>query len=343
MPTLPPLPRPNRRRIHKIIHTTRDKEHARRLMAILLLHEGRSVTDVHLLTGAARSTIGRWLSWYRHEGVESLASLPAGRAPVLPVAKIVTVLVLLMQFSPQDFGYQRSRWCTELLAININMLMGLNVAASTLRRWLPRMGIVWRRPVPTLRIKDPAYQEKMAQIEEALAKCDQANPVFYEDEVDIDLNPKLGADWMFRARQKRVVTPGQNVKHYLAGVLHARTGRVLYVSGIKKNSSLFIAMLEKLRRHYRHANTITLILDNYIIHKSKQTEQWLRNNPKFRLIFQPVYSPWVNRIERLWHKLHETITRNHSCKNMESLLARVKSFMEHVSPFPGNGYGTAKM
>ena len=40
-------------------------------------------------------------------------------------------------------------------------------------------------------------------------------------------------------------------------------------------------MLEKLRRHYRRAKTITLILDNYIIHKSKQTERWLKENPKF--------------------------------------------------------------
>jgi hypothetical protein len=32
---------------------------------------------------------------------------------------------------------------------------------------------------------------------------------------------------MFRAQQKRVVTPGQNAKHYLAGVLHAGNGRVL--------------------------------------------------------------------------------------------------------------------
>ena len=45
------------------------KGHARRLMAILLLHEGRTITDVHHLTGAARSTIGRWLRWYRDEGV----------------------------------------------------------------------------------------------------------------------------------------------------------------------------------------------------------------------------------------------------------------------------------
>jgi hypothetical protein len=25
---------------------------------------------------------------------------------------------------------------------------------------------------------------------------DQRPPVFYQDEVDIDLNPKIGADWM---------------------------------------------------------------------------------------------------------------------------------------------------
>ena len=155
---------------------SRDKGHARRLMAILLLHEGRTITDVHHLTGAARSTIGRWLRWYRDEGIDALEALPAGRAPVLPIAKIVTLLVLLMQFSPQDFGYQRSRWCTELLAIKINRLTGLNVAASTLRRWLPRMGIVWRRPVPTLRIKDPAYQEKMANIDAGLRVPHDAGP-----------------------------------------------------------------------------------------------------------------------------------------------------------------------
>ncbi|MGB2517587.1 IS630 family transposase, partial [Shewanella algae] len=99
---------------------------------------------------------------------------------------------------------------------------------------------------------------------------------------------------------KRVVTPGNNRKHYLAGTLHTKTGKVLYVSSASKASELFIAVLEKLKRHYRKAKPITLILDNYIIHKSRKTLAWLKSNPKFRLLFQPVYSPWVNKIERLW-------------------------------------------
>ncbi len=102
-------------------------------------------------------------------------------------------------------------------------------------------------------------------------------------------------------------------------------------------------MLKLLKRQYRRAQTITLIIDNCIIHKSKKTQAWLKQNPKFILLFQPVYSPWVNKIEQLWHALHETVTRNHQCKNIWKLMERVKYFMDHASPFPGGGHGLMKV
>lgn len=74
---------------------------------------------------------------------------------------------------------------------------------------MPSAGIVWRRAAPTLRIRDPHKDEKMAAIHKALDECCAEHPVFYEDEVDIHLNPKIGADWQLRGQQKRVVTPGQ--------------------------------------------------------------------------------------------------------------------------------------
>lgn len=61
----------------------------------------------------------------------------------------------------------------------------------------------------------------MAANHKALDECSVEHPVFYEDEVDIHLNPKIGADWQLRGHQKRVVTPGQNEKYYLAGALHS--------------------------------------------------------------------------------------------------------------------------
>ncbi len=71
----------------------------------------------------------------------------------------------------------------------------------------------------------------MAAIHNVLDEYSAEHPVFYEDEVDIHLNPKIGADWQVRGQQKRVVTPGQNEKYYLAGVLHNGTDKVSYVGG----------------------------------------------------------------------------------------------------------------
>ncbi|ELL2221992.1 IS630 family transposase [Salmonella enterica] len=343
MPIIAAIPDEERQLMRKEAQQTHDKNHARRLIAMLMLHQGMTVTDVAGLLCAARSSVGRWINWFTLHGVEGLKSLRPGRAPRWPVADILQLLPLLVQRSPKDFGWLRSRWSTELLALVINRLFDVTLHRSTLHRYLRQADMVWRRAAPTLKIKDPHYEEKRLVIDQALAQEQTAHPVFYQDEVDIDLNPKIGADWMPKGQQKRIATPGQNQKHYLAGALHSGTGRVHYVSGSSKSSDLFISLLETLRRTYRRAKTITLVADNYIIHKSRKVERWLEENPKFRLLFLPMYSPWLNPIERLWLSLHETITRNHQCRYMWQLLKQVAQFMNAASLFPGNQQGLAKV
>ncbi|EJM6239692.1 IS630 family transposase [Salmonella enterica] len=343
MPIIAAIPDEERQLMRKEAQQTHDKNHARRLIAMLMLHQGMTVTDVARLLCAARSSVGRWINWFTLHGVEGLKSLRPGSAPRWPVADILQLLPLLVQRSPKDFGWLRSRWSTELLALVINRLFDVTLHRSTLHRYLRQADMVWRRAAPTLKIKDPHYEEKRLVIDQALAQEQTAHPVFYQDEVDIDLNPKIGADWMPKGQQKRIATPGQNQKHYLAGALHSGTGRVHYVSGSSKSSDLFISLLETLRRTYRRAKTITLVADNYIIHKSRKVERWLEENPKFRLLFLPMYSPWLNPIERLWLSLHETITRNHQCRYMWQLLKQVAQFMNAASLFPGNQQGLAKV
>ena len=89
------------------------------------------------------------------------------------------------------------------------------------------------------------------------------------------------------------------------------------------------------------ARRIVLIVDNYIIHKSHITRRWLANNPKFELLFQPAYHPWVNDIERLGKTLHDTVTRNHRHPSMKKLLYAVRRFLEVCQPWPGNAHALA--
>lgn len=91
----------------------------------------------------------------------------------------------------------------------------------------------------------------MAAIHDAPEKCSAEHSVFYEDEVDIHLNPGIGADWQFYGQQRRVVTPGQNEKYCLAGALHSGTGKASYTGGNGKSSVLCISLLKHLKATYQ--------------------------------------------------------------------------------------------
>ena len=120
----------------------------------------------------------------------------------------------------------------------------------------------------------------------------------YEDEVVIHLNPKIGPDYMLPGEQKTVLTPGQNVKYYLAGVRDTQTGRVIWIEGDRKRSAQFIELLKKLDRNYSDKKVIHIILDNYIIHSSKITQKTVeRFNGRIVLHFLPPYCPDDNKIE----------------------------------------------
>ncbi|ABG12742.1 hypothetical protein YPPY94_1765 [Yersinia pestis PY-94] len=57
MSIIAPIPRPERRLMQKAIHKTRDKDYARRLTAMLMLHRGDTVSHTARTLCAARSSV----------------------------------------------------------------------------------------------------------------------------------------------------------------------------------------------------------------------------------------------------------------------------------------------
>ena len=155
-----------------------------------------------------------------------------------------------------------------------------------------------------------------------------AHVVVFTGEVDIHLNPKTGSDWMLPGTQRLVLTPGNNEKRYLAGAYEPLHDRLVYVEGDRKASWIFMNLLRALLETYDRAQTIHVILDNYIIHKSRVTQAWLAEfGERLRLHFLPPYCPSENRIERIWLDLHANVTRNHRQKAIGALLDRVHGYL----------------
>lgn len=129
----------------------------------------------------------------------------------------------------------------------------------------------------------------MAAIRKALDECKVEHSVFYVNEVDIHLNPTIGTDLQQREQRKRMVTSGQIQKYHLTGALHSCTEKINYVDGSRKWLLLFINLLNYLDGICQLAKTITLIVDNYIIHMSENIRNELKANSKFKMIYQPFF------------------------------------------------------
>lgn len=336
------MPRPVRRRLRRTVQKSRDRDHVRRAMALLLLAAGQPLARTARQVCAARSTVGAWRGLYEEYGEAGLEPASRGRSPWTVTERLTMALETLLAGAPEDYGYVRSRWSSELLALELQRRLRVRIHASTVRRLLPRLGFAYRRARPVLVRRDPNKNSKLRAVARALRRR-RGTEVFYADEADVDFNPRIGAVWTRRGRQLGVPTPGQNRKHYLAGALNAHTGRLVWVEHPRKNTVLFMRLLDAVRRHYRRAQRIVFILDNYAIHKTDAVHQWLAENRKFRLVFQPTYSPWVNQIERLWKTLHDTVTRNHRCATFEELARRIARFLAVVQPFPGNQHALATL
>ena len=331
-----------RRQLRQVSQRSKDAGFVRRAMVLSWLLRGCSVSTVAENLMVARSTVYRWVDWFRDGGVAGLDRGLGGRPASTVTEKLLEAMATLLDETPRNFGYLRTTWSSELLAKALYEYFELEVHSSTVRRALRHTAFRWRRARPTLHKRDPRKAEKLAAIQQAINSNDPYTEVFFVDEADIDLNPRIGFTWSRRGQQTAIPTPGQNRKHYVAGALHAHSGRLVWVEHEKKNTALFMKLLNAIRRSYRRAQRIVLILDNYIVHKTDAVAHWLAKNPKFHFLFQPVYYPWINRIERLWKAMHDTVTRNHRCKTLTDLCQDVKRFFQVVQPFPGAGHGVAE-
>src|SRR5262249_58141168 len=90
---------------------------------------------------------------------------------------------------------------------------GRGVGRETTRRGLRREQIVWRRPRPVLGRRDPRREAILAELRGLLLGLPDDETVVFEDEVDVNLNPKVGCMWMRRGAQGPGPPPPPHAQH----------------------------------------------------------------------------------------------------------------------------------
>lgn len=324
------LPRPVRRRLGRLAQRTRDAQLRTRIQIVLLYHEGWGSPRISEALRCAPATAVRVAHRFQETGEAGLEDGRKENGSSKVDADLLQGLHEIVVRSPEDFGWSRPTWTREALVKTLARETGVRVSLSTMSRMLGGLQMRWgtARAIVLCPWSKRRKQWRLAQIRRVLAALLPDEVAYYQDEVDIHLNPKIGRDWMPKGKQKVVVTPGRNQKRYLSGALSVDGSELVYVTGHRKNTDLFLAQLSALKKRHPRARRIHLVLDNYTIHSSKRTRRYIAEHGElFQLHFLPPYTPEENHIERLWGDLHANVTRNHRCKKIDDLLDRVHEYM----------------
>lgn len=306
-----------------------------RLLIIIHAAAGWTRRKVALAVGCCERTVTRVCARWVEEGEAGLVDRREDNGLCLADEQYERTITWIISQGTDGFCHSRPTWTLKLIIETARQYTGKTVSTSTMSRLLKRIGARWGRPKPLAPCpwSPTAITKRINAIHRLIAGLKPDHAAVWEDEADIDLNPRIGPDWMLPGTQRTVMTPGKNKKRYIAGAMDALTGQVAWVWNGKKNTALFILLLRQLLKVYESKERIHVILDNYCIHSSKRLKAWLaEHGRKLELHFLPPYCPDDNRIERgVWRNVHTSVTYNHQCSNVDELCGNVTQFLKSMN------------
>ncbi|MGE0826572.1 MAG: IS630 family transposase [Candidatus Binatia bacterium] len=199
------------------------------LHLLLLCAAGRTPSEVAGVLFCSRSSVYRIVRAYRAGTLTFEKGRERGtrqRRLRLLTPSLKRSLRALLKLPPRALGWCRTRWSCATLAVELQVRRGVEVSAETIRHWLHELGWEWKRAKVAAKDDDPERVTKLARIRLAYEQLRAEAVLFFADELDISLLPKVGYQWMPKGEQVEVMTPGTNEKRYLAGALNLTTGSI---------------------------------------------------------------------------------------------------------------------
>ena len=120
----------------------------------------------------------------------------------------------------------------------------------------------------------------------------------------------------------------------MVGCLDYETGKVYVEEHKKYDAKTFLSFLKNILKQYPKGK-IVMILDNAKIHHAKLIQPFLKeNSERLELVFLPPYSPKLNRIEKLWKWLKDSVINNVFFHSVSEIKNAVKKFIDWINTIP---------
>jgi transposase len=155
--------------------------------------------------------------------------------------------------------------------------------------------------------------------------------LLFSDWTLLRLFPPLRAAWSRVGEPARVPVTGRNAKRVLFGAINVHTGHRVVLCRKRAGGAEARAFLSELRRHYRQAPTIWLLLDRAPAHTDGKTLR-LAMELGIELVWLPKQWPELNAMDHIWKELKRLIAANRQAAGIDDLAQQAAEWVLQLRP-----------
>lgn len=307
--------------IKQLHRSCKQRKHADKLKAILLLGKGYSCIEVGDILLLDDDTIRTYRNTYLNQGAEALLSdNNNGTKAFLSTEQLDALEKHLNQNVYVD---------SKGIVVWIEKEFKTSYSVSGINALLKRLGFVYKKPVLTPCKANVEKQEEFVEqykaLKENLSSQDQ---IYFMDGVHPQHNSIAHYGWIKKGQTKHLKTNNGRKRTHINGALNLATKALIYLEDDQINSQTMIALLTLILDKQKEGK-IYIILDNARYYHSKCVKDFLKKHPRIVLKFLPPYSPNLNIIERLWKILKQKVVYNKFYLKFDDFRTKVIDFLEN--------------
>jgi transposase len=312
-------------------------QQVKRILALLALSKGNSISQVATLLKVTGETVRLWLQSFLLKGIHSLEKQTSpGRPPKLTKAQKKD-LAQIIDKGPEASGYTASCWRSPMLQDLIKEKYGISYSVHYISQLLKNMGFSFQKArFISDHLNEKTRQQWLDFTWPQVLKLAEKKKAYllFGDEASFPQWGTLSYTWARRGQQPTVKTSGKRKSYKVFGLIDYFTGRFFYqATQARLCSQSYQQFLESVlvstRKH------IFLIQDGARYHTSAALKAFfILHSHRITVVELPSYSPDFNPIEGLWKKIKVNYTHLKHFPSFEALVLTVDEALKDFAFSP---------
>jgi transposase len=295
------------------------KWEADRLKAVYLLGAGWCRSDVAFALDKDERTIFSYFQHYKDGGIARLLENNCNGSESK----------LTAEQEKELSGHLRNHIYTSSLAIIqfVKVKFQVTYSKSGIKHLLKRLNFTYHKPKHVPGKLDTQKQKKWLRYYHWLRKLKADTAIFlFGDACHPHGNGSPNYGWIYKGEEKHLKSNSGRQRLNVNGVIDIDTLDITVTMPPSVNAQSMIELGTKILEKYPGEKKIYWIVDNAKYHYAKIFKDWLKTNPRIKILYLPPYSPNLNLIERLWKFFNEKVRCNQYFEKFSDFVLKAKEF-----------------